>query len=79
MLVISRRAGKSVVIGDNICVTVLSVTGKTVRLGIAAPRATPVHRQEVHERDLLAQSSRALPEPLRADDAFCLQESGTAV
>ena len=47
MLVLSRQYGESIVIGDNITVTILGVTGDTVRLGIEAPREVPVHRQEV--------------------------------
>ncbi len=48
MLVISRRAGESVVIGDDVVVTVLSTSGNQVRLGITAPRQVSIHREEVH-------------------------------
>ncbi|PZS25832.1 MAG: carbon storage regulator [Pseudonocardiales bacterium] len=47
MLVLSRRAGESVIIGDDIVVTVLELRGDIVRVGIAAPRSVPVHREEV--------------------------------
>ena len=50
MLVLSRRNGESIVIGNGIVVTVLAVKGKTVRLGINAPPEVVVHRQEIHER-----------------------------
>ena len=50
MLVLSRKQKESVFISDNVVVTVLSIQGDKVRLGIEAPRAMPVHRQEVHER-----------------------------
>jgi carbon storage regulator len=50
MLVLTRRCGEEIVIGGNIHVTVLSVQGDKVRIGIAAPRSVPVDRQEVHER-----------------------------
>ena len=50
MLVLSRKPDESVFISDNIVVTVLSIQGDKVRLGIEAPREMPVHRQEVHER-----------------------------
>jgi carbon storage regulator len=50
MLVLSRRPNESIVINEDIVVTVLRVRGDTVRLGIEAPRAMPVHRQEVYER-----------------------------
>ena len=47
MLVLSRQYGESIVIGDNITVTILGIQRDTVRLGIEAPREVPVHRQEV--------------------------------
>ena len=47
MLILTRRVGECVVIGDSIEVSVLSVKGGQVRLGIKAPRDTPVHREEV--------------------------------
>ena len=50
MLVLSRKPDESVCISDNVVVTVLSIQGDRVRLGIEAPREMPVHRQEVHER-----------------------------
>jgi carbon storage regulator len=50
MLVLTRRCGEEIVIGGNIHVTVLSVQGDKVRLGITAPRSVSVDRQEVHER-----------------------------
>ena len=50
MLVLSRRPGEEIVIGDNIRVTILAVNGDHIRLGITAPPAVTVDRQEVHER-----------------------------
>ena len=50
MLVLSRKLNESIVINDNIVVTVLGVKGDTVRLGINAPLEIPVHRQEVYEK-----------------------------
>lgn len=48
MLVLTRRAGESIVIGDEVRVVVLDVRGDTVRLGIDAPRSVQVHRAEVY-------------------------------
>ncbi|MEJ2578826.1 MAG: carbon storage regulator CsrA [Kineosporiaceae bacterium] len=48
MLVLTRRAGESIVIGDEVRVVVLEVRGDTVRLGIEAPRSIQVHRAEVY-------------------------------
>jgi len=50
MLVLSRKPNESVFINENIVVTVLSIQGDKVRLGIEAPREMPVYRQEVYER-----------------------------
>lgn len=50
MLVLSRRIGESLMIGDNITVTLLAVNGMQVRLGIAAPGSVSVHREEVFLR-----------------------------
>ena len=47
MLVLTRRANQSIMIGDDIVVTVLDVRGDQVRIGIKAPRAVGVHREEV--------------------------------
>jgi carbon storage regulator len=47
MLVLSRRVGESVMIGDEVVVTVLDVRGEVVRLGVAAPRSVAVHREEL--------------------------------
>jgi carbon storage regulator len=47
MLVLTRRSGEAIVIGDDVTVTVLEVRGDQIRLGIDAPRSVKVHRQEV--------------------------------
>lgn len=47
MLVLSRRAGESVMVGSDIVVTVLEVRGDVVRIGVKAPRSVQVHREEV--------------------------------
>lgn len=47
MLVLSRKKGESIVINDNIDVTVVEIRGDKVRLGVTAPGDIPVHRQEV--------------------------------
>jgi carbon storage regulator len=49
MLVLSRQRNESIVIGDNIIVTVVDIRGDKVRLGIEAPSEIPVHRKEVYE------------------------------
>ena len=49
MLVLSRQRDESIVIGDNIVITIVDIRGDKVRLGIEAPNEVPVHRQEVFE------------------------------
>jgi carbon storage regulator len=49
MLVLSRHRDESIIIGDNIIITVVDVRGDKVRLGIDAPTDIPVHRREVYE------------------------------
>jgi carbon storage regulator len=48
MLTLTRRINETIVIGEEVFITVLGVKGNQVRLGIHAPRDTPVHRQEIH-------------------------------
>lgn len=50
MLILSRRPGESLMIGDGVCVSVLSVSGTQVRIGINAPREVPVHREEIYRQ-----------------------------
>jgi carbon storage regulator len=50
MLVLTRKVGQSIVIGDNIEVVVLEVRGEQVRIGIRAPKDVTVHRKEVYEQ-----------------------------
>ncbi len=49
MLVLSRHRDESIMIGDDVVVTIVDIRGDKVRLGIAAPQEIPVHRQEVYE------------------------------
>ena len=48
MLILSRKVGDSIIIGDNVVITVLDVRGKQLRLGIIAPKDVPVYRDEIY-------------------------------
>ncbi len=50
MLILTRRIGESVYIGDDVRLTILGVRGTQVRLGINAPKEVPVHREEIYYR-----------------------------
>jgi carbon storage regulator len=68
MLVLSRQRDQSIIISDNIVVTVVDVRGDKVKLGIDAPQDIPVHRREVYEAILREnqQAAKLRPEDARA-------------
>jgi carbon storage regulator len=61
MLVLSRRVGESVVVGDDVTITVLEVRGDVVRIGIDAPRSVAVHRAELLEELATSNQESASP------------------
>lgn len=61
MLVLTRRSGESLMIGDDVVVTVLDVRGDVVRIGIRAPRSVPVHREEIFRELQTANREAASP------------------
>ena len=78
MLNITRRRGERIVLGDDVFISVLEVSGQTVRLGIEAPRSLRVYREEIwlevkRENEAAARAANAslptdVPAPLRGDD-----------
>ena len=50
MLILTRRSGEAVIVGDNVRIAVLDIRGNQVRLGVEAPREVTVHREEVYRR-----------------------------
>ena len=50
MLILTRRVNEKLMVGDDVTVTVLSISGNQVRIGVNAPRHVPVHREEIYEK-----------------------------
>jgi carbon storage regulator len=63
MLVLSRRLGESIVIGDDVVITVLEVKGDVVRIGVDAPRSIQVRRQELLEEVAATNKAAVSPAP----------------
>jgi carbon storage regulator len=63
MLVLSRKRGEKVMIGNGITVTVLAVAGNRVKLGFAGPAEVPIHREEIHDQIQGFPSPVEWPEP----------------
>ena len=61
MLILSRRTDESIVIGDEVTITILSVKGKQVRIGITAPPDVSVHREEIYQRIQAGDPDTAAP------------------
>ncbi len=59
MLILTRRIGEKIVIGDDVTITILGVKGNQVRVGIEAPREVQVHREEIYQRILKERSNGA--------------------
>lgn len=72
MLVLSRRIGESIYIGDDVIITVQDVRGDVVRIGIVAPRSVQVHREEVYQALQEANAAAASSGPAQPDAAAAL-------
>jgi carbon storage regulator len=74
MLVLTRKLGESIRIGDEIAVRVVDIQGGAVRLAIEAPREIPVHREEIWNQ-VQAENRRAAEQPLASDPAALWRRS----
>ncbi len=63
MLILTRRVGESLMIGDNVTVTVLGVKGNQVRIGVNAPKEVSVHREYIYEKIHAEKSNDYPPAP----------------
>jgi len=66
MLVLSRRAGESIVIGNDVVITILEVRGGQIRVGVDAPRSLAVHRAEIYEQVMAENRAAAASSDLNA-------------
>jgi carbon storage regulator len=68
MLILTRRVGETVMIGDDVTITVLGVKGNQVRVGINAPKQVAVHREEIYERIKREQQSDTETQPTKTTE-----------
>jgi carbon storage regulator len=69
MLILTRRVGEALMVGDEVTVTVLGVKGNQVRIGVHAPKHVSVHREEIYER-IRAEQEAGLDGPAEASAAL---------
>ena len=68
MLILTRRVGETVMIGNDVTATVLGIRGNQVRIGINAPPNVPVHREEIYERIKKEQEAGTKPQGVRTSE-----------
>ena len=78
MLILTRKLGEGIRIGDEVVIKVVEIRGGQVRLGIAAPRVVPVHREEVYEMIRQQNEMAAQTAPVTLDSIATLWQRGKA-
>lgn len=70
MLILTRRSGETIRIGNDVSVTVLGITGQQARIGISAPESVAVHREEIHRRIQAGIADKSVLSPTEAHAQF---------
>ena len=71
MLILTRRTGESVMIGDDVSITVLGIMDKQVRIGVDAPKDIAVHREEIYNK---IQEEKNNPEAISSEETIPVEE-----
>jgi carbon storage regulator len=66
MLILTRRVGESIIVGDDVTITVLGVKGNQIRLGVNAPKDLSVHREEIYQR--IRREQRGATDPVEDEE-----------